>query len=425
MASTIIVNKNELDTSLTSIESSVNSLNECVSTMSSTLTSIPSHSDFDIDSKASMLASSVKNMVLDFQHVVKNSKTYLDVLKQIDEESFDVASDTSELFDDNSDGVVLVDSGSNNNDNNSDSHVSNAVYKWSAGTMAGTTGASTLSYDSSGYDLGSSNYTYSYTSSPSGTDVHTPSNFESSTLTSSDMDVPEGGKYNYEGIEKYLEEKEGVTVKLPEGLGAVHTYMGWQCITSKSSNQYKLITAAGMNFDEEGFGKIGDRYVVAVTETFGEIGDYIDVYQEDGTIIKCVIGDHKSMGDADCTKWGHNNGECVLEFVVDKSTWYKNGSGHHSNPGTSSCHPEWNQNIDKIVNKGNYFQLIKTDAAKFTDTGTTSTLDSVTTTDGTTDSAAIETATTDSVNTTESITDNKTTDENTTVPDIPGEVVTI
>ena len=152
-----------------------------------------------------------------------------------------------------------------------------------------------------------------------------------------------------------LSESDGTIITLPAGLGSVHTYMGWQCITSKSSNQYKLREAAGMNFDEEGFGKIGDRYVVATTTTFGNVGDYIDVVQEDGTVIKCIIGDIKSQGDEGCNKWGHNNGHCVVEFVVDKDTWYSGGSGSHVNPGTSSCHPEWNQNITHIVNRGNYF----------------------------------------------------------------------
>ena len=46
---------------------------------------------------------------------------------------------------------------------------------------------------------------------------------------------------------------EGETILVPEGLGASHTYMGWQMITSVSSNQYKLREQAGMNFDEEGF----------------------------------------------------------------------------------------------------------------------------------------------------------------------------
>ena len=156
---------------------------------------------------------------------------------------------------------------------------------------------------------------------------------------------------DYKKLEKYLEDFKGTSVKLPDGLGNVHSYMGWQCITARSSDQYKLIESAGMNFDEQGFGKIGDRYVVATTTTFGNVGDFIDVVQDDGTVIKCVIGDIKNQNDAGCNQWGHNNGHCVVEFVVDKSSWY----------GTSKTvtgyHPEWNQNIDSIINKGNYFDL--------------------------------------------------------------------
>ena len=157
--------------------------------------------------------------------------------------------------------------------------------------------------------------------------------------------------FNITDIEDYLSGVEGETITLPEGLGDVHSYMGWQCITATSSNQYKLREAAGMNFDSEGFAKIGDRYVVATTTTFGNVGDYIDVYQEDGSVIKCIIGDIKNQNDAGCTKWGHNNGDCVVEFVVDKDSWY----GTDKTP--NGLHPE-NQNITKIINKGNYFNLM-------------------------------------------------------------------
>lgn len=343
------VNKSNLDSAITTLASKVKEYDTNIQNISGTLTSIPSHSDFPgLTSKASMISRSLSNIGLDLNHVSKNMKTYLEVLKEIDAEGFDLTLADAEQFfdtssDDNSSSVV----------NNSTSNVVSTVVSTTTSTL-------------------SSNSTYSYTSTPNGTVVHSSgsnnssnSSFSSSTLSSSDYDVEAGGKYNYEGIEEHLEDVEGTTITLPEGLGNIHTYMGWQCITAVSSKQYKLRTAAGMNFDEEGFAKIGDRYVVATTTTFGNVGDYIDVYQEDGTVIKCIIGDIKSQGDAGCTKWGHNNGRCVVEFVVDKSTWYKNGGGAHANPGTDSCHPEWNQNIDKIVNKGNFFELIKTDAAKF------------------------------------------------------------
>ncbi len=133
-----------------------------------------------------------------------------------------------------------------------------------------------------------------------------------------------------------------------------YTYMGWQTITSPSSNQYKLREAAGMNFDDEGFGIINGRYVIACTTTFGGVGDYIDFYLQDGTILACVIGDIKSESDANWTRFGHTtppNGLSVVEFVVDKTSWY--GSGH-ANPGTPSCHPEWKQQIVSASKVGSF-----------------------------------------------------------------------
>ncbi len=145
----------------------------------------------------------------------------------------------------------------------------------------------------------------------------------------------------------------GTVINLPAEMGSNFSYMGWQTITSPSSNQYKLREQAGMNFDAEGFGIINNRYVVAVTSTFGSVGDYIDVYQSDGTIFPCIIGDIKNQNDFGCNKWGHNLGKVVVEFVVDKSTWYP----FHANPGTSSCHPEWGgKTITKIINIGTYQQ---------------------------------------------------------------------
>ena len=146
----------------------------------------------------------------------------------------------------------------------------------------------------------------------------------------------------------------GDAIYLPEGYGSYYTYMGWQLITCTTSLQYKLREMAGMNFDSEGFGKINGRYVVATTLYYGKVGDYIDVYLNNGQIIKAIIGDIKSYGDDGCNQWGHNNGANVVEFVVDTETWY--GPPWHVNPGNSTCHPEWSgTTTKKIVNGGSYF----------------------------------------------------------------------
>lgn len=144
----------------------------------------------------------------------------------------------------------------------------------------------------------------------------------------------------------------GKTITVPSGLGRYFSYMGWQMITAPSSQQYKLREKAGQKFDSEGFGIIDGRYVIACTTTFGNVGDLVDFYQTDGTVLHTIIGDIKNQNDAGCNQWGHNNGQVVVEFVVDKNTWY----GKKANVGTATNHPELGgKYITKAVNLGSWF----------------------------------------------------------------------
>lgn len=145
----------------------------------------------------------------------------------------------------------------------------------------------------------------------------------------------------------------GTTIEIPSGMGTYHTYMGWRTITSPTSLQYQLRERSGEHYDNEGFGIIDGRYVIACTTLYGQVGDYIDFYRENGEVLHCVIGDIKNQNDDGCNQYGHANGQCVVEFVVKYSLWYPS----HANPGTASCHPEWNVRIVKAVNLGyNYLQ---------------------------------------------------------------------
>lgn len=141
----------------------------------------------------------------------------------------------------------------------------------------------------------------------------------------------------------------GIDLTIPEPYGTEYSYMGWQLITSPSSQQYKLKQQAGMKFDQNGFGKINDRYVIACTTTFGKVGDYIDWKLSNGTVIKTVIGDIKNQTDPGCNIWGHKNGACIIEFVVDKNSWY----GTRRYP--TNFHPEWNARVTKARKTGSYW----------------------------------------------------------------------
>ena len=139
----------------------------------------------------------------------------------------------------------------------------------------------------------------------------------------------------------------GKTINIPSPYGDSFTYMGWSLITSTGSNQYKLRVKTGEHYDANGFGKIGDRYVIACTPTFGKIGDEIDFVLANGRVIHGVMGDEKNMSDAGCNKWGHDGGHSVVEFVVNKSMWY------HTGKTVTRFHPEWAKiRVVKAVNLG-------------------------------------------------------------------------
>lgn len=75
---------------------------------------------------------------------------------------------------------------------------------------------------------------------------------------------------------------------------------------------------------------IDGRYLIACTSTFGKIGDKIDFYLGDGTKIETIMMDEKSQkvekwDRNPANKWGHNNGQQVLEFEILSPV---NGSGN-------------------------------------------------------------------------------------------------
>ena len=137
----------------------------------------------------------------------------------------------------------------------------------------------------------------------------------------------------------------GITIDVPAGLGKYYTYMNWNTITNMDTQQGRLIQQAGKHYDSEGYGRVGERYALAMTSTFGSIGDYVDVYMADGRIIHGILADEKSQvytswDHNPANKWGHNNGQSIVEFVTN---WVG-----HSNPPS-------NGGVLKVVNVGNYF----------------------------------------------------------------------
>lgn len=135
------------------------------------------------------------------------------------------------------------------------------------------------------------------------------------------------------------------TITVPEGLGKYYTYMRWDAITNMDTEQGRLIKTAGKTYDSEGYGRVGDRYALAMTSTFGNIGDYVDVYMSNGRIIHGIIADEKSQeytawDHNPANEWGHNDGQCIVE-------WVTNWTNHDNPPSDGS--------VLKVINYGSYF----------------------------------------------------------------------
>lgn len=178
--------------------------------------------------------------------------------------------------------------------------------------------------------------------------VHTIEGNKSNMVKKALYKLDSGAIMGY-GTPEYPEETygSGKTIKLPENLGSVYSYMGWNMVTSESSAQYKLRIKSGEKYDEDGFGRIGERYVIACTTTYGKVGDEVDFVLKNGQVIHGVIGDIKNQDDPGCNKWGHQEGRCVVEFCVNKSSWYG------TNKTVDKYHPEWDHTtVEKAVNLG-------------------------------------------------------------------------
>ena len=91
-----------------------------------------------------------------------------------------------------------------------------------------------------------------------------------------------------------------------------------------------------VSFDNEGFAKLQDRYVVCMNESYGKVGDLIDIKQSNGTTLNCIIG----LTQTETTD--------TINFFVNQETFVK---------PLNELHPKWLKNITKIDTIGNYFQV--------------------------------------------------------------------
>ena len=118
---------------------------------------------------------------------------------------------------------------------------------------------------------------------------------------------------------------------VPDGIGicnsANRTYMSYTAVTDVSSNQYRLLNNSDAYTDHDsGLRMYRGRLCIAVGSYYAlDIGTKIDIVMENGSIVKCVLGDCKSDKHTDPTHRYQKYDGSVVEVVTDmayfRGTW--------------------------------------------------------------------------------------------------------
>lgn len=121
------------------------------------------------------------------------------------------------------------------------------------------------------------------------------------------------------------------------------SFMDYTAITAKGSQAYRLQHSYGTTSDS-GVRVVRGRYCIALGSYYTHnVGQYVDLVLEDGTVIPCIIGDCKA--DCDTTDNHSVGGDgSVAEFIVSTSSLSK----EVKTSGDCSDIPGWSGKIVEV-----------------------------------------------------------------------------
>ena len=130
--------------------------------------------------------------------------------------------------------------------------------------------------------------------------------------------------------------------KVPDN--TIKTYMSYKKITYKNCNQYKLQKIAYTG--NYGVRQVNNRYCIAIGSAYTrEIGTYIDLILENGTVIPCILGDCKDDNDTDKNNIITKDDGSIVEFIIDDKVI--NNKVKKMGSLNFAC-DKWNSRISKI-----------------------------------------------------------------------------
>ena len=114
------------------------------------------------------------------------------------------------------------------------------------------------------------------------------------------------------------------------------SYMAYTKVTSRTSAQYALLNSDDAYTDKDtGFRMYKGRYCIAIGQGYTkQIGTKIDLVLDDGSILKCVLGECKANRDTDAKTHTYcfRDGS-VAEFIIDNQ--YFNTNTKHNPVNTA------------------------------------------------------------------------------------------
>ena len=161
---------------------------------------------------------------------------------------------------------------------------------------------------------------------------------ENRVTCSSDVEVQSQSKVDIITHDSYI----SIITDVP--YNRIKSYMSYKNITSRSSEQYKLQQMAYTG--TYGIRQVNGRFCVAVGSAYTtQIGQYIDLVLEDGTIIPCILGDCKADEHTDSRNILTSDGS-LAEFVVDVPSLSK--TVRYTGDISTAC-DDWESMITRII----------------------------------------------------------------------------
>ena len=109
----------------------------------------------------------------------------------------------------------------------------------------------------------------------------------------------------------------GVIKTIPYRNTNMKSYMDYKTVTDTASAQYKLLQKEDVYIDEEGFLRVGDKFLIAIGNYFGaNVGQEVEVELSSGVKFNALIGDIKDDRHTDAMNLSHPDGS-VVEFLVN------------------------------------------------------------------------------------------------------------